>query len=101
VSLALFALVAPARAYSSFRDRIPNGRNVPGAQGVGHTSTGGGGSRNAFGSDFQSAGETWTTALCQKDSDGDGRSNGEELGDPSCKWKVGDTPSSSSVSHPG
>lgn len=29
-------------------------------------------------------GYTWTTALCRMDSDGDGVSNGRELGDPNC-----------------
>lgn len=40
-------------------------------------------------------------ALCPLDSDNDGRSNGEELGDPECKWSPGATPSTSSVSNPG
>ena len=29
----------------------------------------------------------WTEALCHMDSDGDGRTNGEELGDPDCVWQ--------------
>lgn len=29
--------------------------------------------------------------MCQKDSDMDGKTNGEELGDPNCVWKQGDT----------
>ena len=28
----------------------------------------------------------WSESLCRKDSDGDGRTNGEELCDPECKW---------------
>jgi hypothetical protein len=35
--------------------------------------------------DFAAAGYTWTVELCNKDSDGDGHSNGAELGDPDCK----------------
>ena len=36
------------------------------------------------------------------DSDGDGRTNGEELGDPNCVWqKSNPTRLLSSVSHPG
>jgi len=37
------------------------------------------------------------------DSDGDGLSNGEELGDPGCTWKAGDkSPSTEAkISHPG
>ncbi|KAJ1617206.1 hypothetical protein T492DRAFT_579871, partial [Pavlovales sp. CCMP2436] len=56
---------------------------------------------NQFGVDFKSAGHTWTTALCKLDSDGDSRSNGEELGDPACAWKVGDSPAYAYVSNPG
>merc|ERR1712060_697253 len=48
------------------------------------------------------AGYTWTEEFCLKDSDGDGQSNGLELGDPSCVWTVGATPQrSTDISHPG
>ena len=45
----------------------------------------------------------WTKALCQKDSDGDGLSNGVELGDPQCVWvKGGAKPQfDTGISHPG
>ena len=37
-----------------------------------------------------------------KDSDGDGRTNGEELGDPDCTWVPGTAPKfTSGLSHPG
>ena len=45
----------------------------------------------------------WDEALCNLDSDGDNKTNGEELGDPDCVW----TPSSelpdeiTGLSHPG
>lgn len=39
--------------------------------------------------DFKAAGEKWTKELCEKDSDGDGFTNGQELGDPTCTWKPG------------
>lgn len=42
--------------------------------------------RNPFGLDFASFNFEWTLDLCQLDSDGDGRSNGVELGDPDCVW---------------
>jgi hypothetical protein len=62
----------------------------------------GGGPRNQFGLDFAAAGYTWTTDLCQLDSDGDGRTNGEELGDPLCVWTEGSTPvRTTDISHPG
>ena len=44
----------------------------------------------------------WTTELCGQDSDGDGRSNGEELGDPGCTWSVGGAPQvTEGITHPG
>jgi dopamine beta-monooxygenase len=48
-----------------FRDKIPNGYNVPSWAGVGHLMPEGGGPRNQFGLDFAAAGYNWTTALCQ------------------------------------
>ena len=89
--------------------------------GFGHTQCAGGGAANSFGQAFTAAGNTWTQKLCRADSDGDGASrapthafalsscprsaagisNGEELGDPCCTWKVGATPNHPAVSHPG
>ena len=44
----------------------------------------------------------WDECLCKTDSDGDGRTNGEELGDPDCVWKTGDVPfTKQGLSHPG
>ena len=96
-------------ALKSFVERIPNGDKVrnPSSedqiwQGVGHIRPEVGGPRNQFGIDFSNAGYQWTTELCQKDSDCDGRSNGEELGDPKCIWKQGDTPEfQHGITHPG
>ena len=57
---------------------------------------------NPFGMDFSMAGHQWTTALCKKDSDGDGLTNGEELGDPCCLFNTGySVPTTYKVSHPG
>ena len=57
--------------------------------------------RNTFGKDFASAGFRWSEALCRKDSDGDGLSNGQELGDPDCVWQPGLRPTrNSTLSHP-
>lgn len=44
---------------------------------------------NTFGEAFRDAGYQWTQELCEADSDGDGRSNGQELGDPCCVWTPG------------
>lgn len=35
----------------------------------------------------------WSRAMCMADSDGDGFSNGDEMGDPCCTWVEGATPS--------
>jgi dopamine beta-monooxygenase len=51
--------------------------------------------------DFAAAGHMWTAALCAKDSDGDGATNGVELGDPTCVWTVGADPTGSATGHPG
>ena len=42
--------------------------------------------------------------LCNEDSDGDGRTNGEELGDPCCVWRPSALPAVGAdyrISHPG
>ena len=95
--------------YMSFREEIPNGFNIPDPcspgsiwNGVGHHSPEGKDDRNLFGLAFLSNSKTWTKALCQSDSDGDGRSNGLEMGDPNCTWTKGGTPSTTTgLSHPG
>eukprot|EP00971_Amphidinium_carterae_P180156 3573324-Amphidinium_carterae.2 len=71
--------------------------------GVGHCSSAGGGQcLNPFGEAFKAAGSSWTTALCEADSDGDGQSNGFELGDPDCVWTQGGAASrTTDISHPG
>ena len=45
--------------------------------------------------------QTWTVELCRKDSDGDGKTNGEELGDPDCVWRENAIPKTNAFSHPG
>jgi hypothetical protein len=50
----------------------------------------------------------WTAALCQKDSDGDGLTNGQELGDPCCTWveaagcppEIAPAPRTTAISNP-
>eukprot|EP00756_Hemistasia_phaeocysticola_P052441 Hpha_TRINITY_DN27676_c0_g1::TRINITY_DN27676_c0_g1_i1::g.57341::m.57341 len=67
---------------------------------IGSQLRAGGGGANAFGSAFLSEG-SWTYALCQADSDGDGYTNGQELGDPGCTWQPGSQPATAALSHPG
>jgi len=103
-----FLAITGAAGLRQYADKIPNGATVPnpGPQGgvwagVGHLNAGGGGENNQFGLDFAANGHEWTTQLCETDSDGDGRSNGEELGDPNCDWVQGTDPAGPAVSHPG
>ena len=81
-------------AYPQYRDEIPNGlRSVEVdekvVEALGHENKHGGGALNIFGKAFKEAGFEWTNALCMADTDGDGESNGLELGDPCCIWRVG------------
>lgn len=102
--LAVLALVPFAMAKEEFVALVPNGANVPGVKAIGHSDGTGAGEEdtvNDFGKAFEEAGEKWTTELCQADTDGDGQTNGQELGDPCCVWSEGDTPRwTDGVSHP-
>ncbi|XP_052788198.1 dopamine beta-hydroxylase-like isoform X1 [Mya arenaria] len=102
-------LLTSVHAYQSFKAGIPNGDSVPHPcnssrmwEGVGHENKAGGGARNPFGMDFDANGKVWNSTICGMDSDGDGRTNGEELGDPDCSWSQGQTPTvTTGLSHPG
>jgi hypothetical protein len=109
VAVAVFATVALARPTTPAK--LPNGMaSSDPASGLkclalGHDKCVPGATRNTFGLDFKAAGLAWNTEFCMKDSDGDGLTNGEELGDPCCLW----TPENKSpvgfrttmLSHPG
>jgi hypothetical protein len=86
-SLALALAACAARAHSAYRNSLPNGL-APASISYGHLDGGGfsNSNQNAFGSDLNAAGVTWTRALCMCDSDKDGQTNGFELGDPCCVW---------------
>ncbi|XP_065181459.1 DBH-like monooxygenase protein 2 homolog [Sycon ciliatum] len=111
VTALLLACVAirQVQAFATYRSRIPNGFSVQHPcdaarvwHGVGHVSEQGGDARNRFGLDFLAEGRAWTMALCRNDSDGDGQSNGEELGDPDCVWTPGQTAARTvNITHPG
>ncbi|XP_064598610.1 temptin-like [Liolophura sinensis] len=111
VGLPVLVAVASVAIYGhrNYMDRIPNGYTVPNPcvpgqawQASGHydylTESG---PVNIFGDDFGGAGHRWTTELCRMDSDGDGRTNGQELGDPQCVWTPGATPQMNATGHPG
>eukprot|EP00117_Sycon_ciliatum_P019987 scpid82799/ scgid5779/ Temptin len=127
-ALVILAQAMVGLGFSSFRPRIPNvqtstgASNIPAPIGmtrfsgvtiterrsclsVGHVESCSGspsGGGNLFGRAFRTAGDRFTTGVCQADSDGDGVTNGQELGDPNCVWTQGATPSRSTcLSHPG
>ena len=88
--IGIWAALLLAGGWSSFaRDfrlgMLPNAGQF--SCGICHISPGGGGPRNSFGSDVESAigfnltAEFWE-AVAGLDSDGDGFTNGQELGDP-------------------
>lgn len=106
--LVLLLLLNPAYSRPQFKARIPNGEAHARAgsgltcERLGHNRCVKGAPRNPFGLDFKAAGLKWTVSLCKKDSDKDGVPNGEELGDPCCKWKPGKMPARKTMlSHPG
>ncbi|XP_067950655.1 temptin-like [Watersipora subatra] len=114
--LLLSVTLGVALGYSFWITSIPNALSVKNPcngnawPGVGHQAEGGSGPRNSFGDDISKlalanpnvpAGTIWTQEVCMKDSDGDGMTNGEELGDPSCKWTKGATPEGRVKGHPG
>jgi hypothetical protein len=77
-------------------DLIPNG-DVNSCSNC-HVNSRGGGRRTPFGQDVRdfirggSCAEFWEAELAALDSDGDGRSNGEELLDPSGLWRPQESP---------
>jgi len=103
---AVVVLVDVTTALPSFGSKIPNGERVPCqddtdegclsgyCRGLGHPTCSGGISGQTpqllspFGQDWKDAEFEWTTDLCMADSDGDGYTNGEELGDPCCLWTM-------------
>lgn len=101
---------ASAREY--YVPRVPNGdagsRSDSGfkCEHLGHDRCEHGSPRNPFGKDFEFIGKLqWTKELCEQDSDGDGLTNGEELGDPCCLWTVDEQNPrgfrTTGLSHPG
>ncbi|GMF44876.1 unnamed protein product [Phytophthora fragariaefolia] len=98
----LLAAPSAVQGYAKYVKLIPNGGNVPDTPNVGHLDPAGETGVNDFGQAFAKAGNAWTTALCQADTDGDGYTNGQELGDPCCTWTTSNTAGlvTDGVSHP-
>ena len=75
-----------ASAHEEYLARNPNGAVSPfGVKTLGHAA-GGSDKRNPYGEAFGDAGHAYTPSLCAADADGDGFSNGFEMGDECCLW---------------
>ena len=85
---ALFVIVL-TDAYRQDLAKLPNGNSY--GLTLGHP---GGNTKvpTKLASTFYQAGQTWNKAFCMADADGDGQSNGLEMGDPCCKWSIGQVP---------
>lgn len=85
-------LTCVSKAKQEYLAKIPNGDaySRPGSgiecQYLGHTPCLPGEDNNQFGKDFKNNNYIWDKKLCEMDSDGDGVTNGQELGDPCCEW---------------
>ncbi|KAL3666375.1 hypothetical protein V7S43_008626 [Phytophthora oleae] len=104
--IAAYAAFAVPRVagYSMYAMRVPNGDKVPGVTALGHLDPILAGPMNEFGMDMIDANFHWTKEFCMKDSDGDGQTNGQELGDPCCEFVHRKNPKvrwTEGVSHPG
>lgn len=84
--LALLSIQLGALAHPSYVSKIPNGSTLSCANcHVGGDASAG---LTAFGDTFALT-HTWSAAMAATDSDGDGFSNGQELGDPKGIWTPG------------
>ena len=106
--IAILAAVHIAVAYPQMQFRVPNGDNIYRegrySPALGHKDPSGDdpSQLNAFGMYMKVEGMHWTQQTCHGDADGDGYTNGEELGDPDCVWASGMIPArTTDISHPG
>ena len=89
---------------SAFANRVDDVPNNQWGCALCHNNASGAGPRTNFGEDvFMFARDgvdvKWEE-VCDKDSDGDGATNGAELGDPECAWRIGDADPDAMVTDP-
>ena len=103
VAIVFAFLTSLAQGKPNFVNDMPNGNQKFGNLVLGHSSSSPGNRDiDAFGDDYDKFNGNWLPDLCAADSDGDGKTNGEELGDPECIWQRGDTPAiTSGLTNPG
>lgn len=101
--LSFLSIVSPADASPEYGPAIPNGDETTATCIYCHTAPP---ARNVFGDAVlpytpANLAALWP-ALCDLDSDNDGVTNGEELGDPCCVWTMGGpAPQEAIASNPG
>lgn len=88
VAAPLLAVLLPARSADA-RSTYPGLLPTPYSCATCHVNERGGGPRNVFGSAWERSNRQWS-AIFDLDWDGDGFTNGEELGDPAGQWQRGD-----------
>ena len=81
----LFFLFVVCQSREEYLRRIPNGlySRFAGNSQTGHRPSG---QRNPFGEAFEFNNKVYSPDFCKLDSDGDGQTNGFELGDECCMW---------------
>jgi hypothetical protein len=86
-------LFRSSSAYPQYNNNVPNGNLIPpSAIELGHPNGNTKLPYTPFANAYVSNGRKWTKMLCTADSDGDGQSNGLEMGDPCCVWVSGAAP---------
>lgn len=104
--IAVLIVAVAVTARPQYMERLPNGHAVwrdGKACALGHASCHQPTAElNPFGVAFREHAYQWTKHLCEMDADGDGYSNGQELGDPHCQWAPGKkVRTTAGISHPG